>query len=65
MPLSFRCLSITIKLLCAGHLKLCRLRCTGEGDYITNVLHPGNKENKSFKAQTKASMRARAIPAGI
>lgn len=37
-------------------LKLSMTRIAGEGDYISNVFHSGNKLNQSFKAQTKTTM---------
>ncbi len=37
-------------------LELSRFWCTGKGDYITNIVHAGNKLYQPLKAQAKAGM---------
>ena len=37
-------------------LELCVSGCTGEGDYIADVLHAGNEEQQTLETEAKTCM---------
>ena len=39
-------------------LELCRLRRTGEGDDVTDVLHTSDEQDKTLETETETGMGA-------